>query len=154
MIKRQILLIKQHFSSYSSSEEDTELRIERSQESGIWPLVDHISSFEYPNQFSQGVLKLCNFPFEKEEKDKWINDFSFRINNGRMFYFHTFTEKDAVAMQSTLGEIMYALEAIQLSVPFITIRVKDDSEFGKIQLIATDKLMEEYNLIRTVGGTD
>lgn len=154
MIRRQILLIKKNFTSYPSSDEDTELRISEAIKSRIWPLVNHISSFDYPREFSQRVFKLCHFPFDKNEEEKWLNDFAYEVNNERMTYHHTFTEQDAINIQSTLGEIMNTLKAIQTSIPFIMLSVEDHSEKGEIRVTAIDKIMQEHNLVRTVGGTD
>ncbi len=154
MIRRQILLIKQNFSSYPSSDEDTEARIAQTMESGIWPLVNHISSFEYPREFSVGVMKLSHFPIEKEEKDKWLNEFAYEINNSRMGHFYRFTEDDAFKMDSSLGEIMNALNAMKKAIPFINFFVSDDSEKGGIQLVAQDKIMAQHNLVQSIGDND
>lgn len=152
MIKRQILLIKNNFPSYPSSEEDTEARINQTLETGIWPLVNHISSFNFPHEFSDGILKLSNFPFDKEDKDKWLNQFAYGVNNNRMYYSCSFTEEDAINMQSNLGEILNALNAIKIAIPFIHIEVVDLSEKGEIFFSAMDNAKEESNLLRSIGG--
>lgn len=151
MIKRQILLIKNNFPSYPSSEEDTGARINQTLETGIWPLVNHISSFNFPHEFSYSILKLSNFPFHKKDKDKWLNQFAYGVNNNRMYYSCSFTEEDAINMQSNLGEILNALNAIKIAIPFIHIKVVDLSEKGEIFFSAMDKIMEERNLLRSIG---
>jgi len=136
-IKRQILHMKRSFSNYPSSNEDTELRIKQTIDTGIWPLVNHITSFGgYPQEYVLGIIKLSNFPFEKEEKDKWLNTFSYKVNDIDVIYFHTFTEKDAKDMDSTLGEIMYALNAMKIALPFVSLDIEDASECGNINLAA------------------
>lgn len=153
MVERQIVLIKRNFSNYSS-DTDTEARVKKAVETGIWPLVDHISSFGYPREFIPGMMKLAQFPFGAEEKDKWLNVFSSALNDTRMMCFHDFTEEEADQMNSSLGEIMNALHAMKAAIPFINMKIEDNSDRGIISLIAIDRLKEEHNLVKSIGNTD
>ncbi len=154
MIERQISLMKKNFASYPSSKDDTELRVKECLETKIWPLVNHIRSFDFPREVSLGILKLVNFPLEKPEEEKWVNKFACEVNHCKYGYYKTFTEEEAKSMDSDLGEIMNALKHLEKALPFISIHVEDKSDEGKIIFNAFDKILEDYNLVRIVGGTE
>ncbi len=153
MIRRQVILIKDNFKNYPSSEEDTNDRVQQALDSGIWPLVNHVSLFDYPKEFSGGVIKLCNFPVDVEEKDKWLNEFAFRVNKGRVPYWYVFTEEKARSMNSDLGEIFNALNALKDALPFVHINVVDSVESREITFTAMDKILEGRNLVASIGDS-
>lgn len=143
MIKRQILLIKQRFSDYPQDDQDTDARVAEAIESGLYPLVNHIVLFRYP-EFDNEVLKLSKFPHEKEYKDKWLNEFSLEVGSGRMFYDIVFTQKDADSIHLSLPEMLNALNAIKIAVPFFDIKILDFSIIGEIYFSA--KCMEKESV--------
>jgi hypothetical protein len=158
-IERQILTLQNFFPPASLGErlspEKISMLVNTTIETGIYPLVNHMLSFDYGSrEISEGVTKLSNLSIGENGDTKWLHEFAEYTTNDGMTFTYNFTAEDLREMNCDLNELVNILDGLRIATPFLSIVMHPNLKEETIHFYAIDRKMELHRMVMSFGGCD